>query len=162
MTSTTTRRTAALAVLLFTLTAPLAGAQAGKSMAKAGMSDADALIAHEKALYTSLEKGDFAGFNKGVGADFVSVDAMSGPMVWELAKTADMLKGCKMSHFSVDNPKATAVGNDIYVVTATVSGDDVCDGMKGPSPVWTMSVWQKRGGRWMGLAHSETPVPPKK
>jgi hypothetical protein len=47
------------------------------------------------------------------------------------------------------------------VLTYTSAGDQMCGGQKAPSPEYSMSVWQKRGGRWVGVAHSETPAAPK-
>jgi hypothetical protein len=61
----------------------------------------------------------------------------------------------------MDNPQTTRVGKDLVVLTYTSAGDQTCGGQKAPSPVYSMSVWQMRGGHWVGVAHSEVPAAPK-
>ena len=118
------------------------------------------VVAQERAVLDAFIKNDTAAFNRALGSDFVYVDAR-GPVRWELAKTGSMIMDCKTTQLSIDNPQTTRVGNDLVVLTYDSSGDQMCGGQKAPSPVHSMSVWQMRGGRWVGVAHSETPAAPK-
>jgi hypothetical protein len=114
------------------------------------------VVAQERSIFDALQKNDFDAFNKALGADFTYVDAM-GVTMWQLANSAEMLKGCTITQIAMDSVKTRRVGSDLMVLTYKVSGDQTCNGQKAPSPVYSMSVWQKRGGRWVAVAHSETP-----
>ena len=118
------------------------------------------VVAQERAVLDAFIKNDTAAFNRALGSDFVYVDAR-GPVRWELAKSGTMIMDCKTTQLSIDNPQTTRVGKDLVVLTYASSGDQMCGGQKAPSPVYAMSVWQLRGGRWVGVAHSETPAVPK-
>ena len=118
------------------------------------------VVAQERAVLDAVVKNDTAAFNRSLGGDFVYVD-VRGPVRWELAKTTAMLMDCKTTSLSMDNPQTTRVGKDLVVLTYTSAGDQTCGGQKAPSPVYSMSVWQMRGGHWVGVAHSEVPAAPK-
>ena len=111
-------------------------------------------------MLDALVKPDTAAFNRALGSDFVYVD-VRGATRWELAKTTAMLMDCKTGPLSMDNPVTTRVGTDLVVLTYDSAGDQTCGGQKAPSPVHSMSVWQNRGGKWVAVAHSETPAAPK-
>src|SRR5829696_6591058 len=95
---------------------------------------------------------------RALGRDFVYVDG-NGAMRWSLAKTSSIFaEGCGMgTGWTLDHPTTTEVGNDLVVLTYSSSGKQECKGKRSPSPVNSMSVWQKRGARWVAIAHSETP-----
>ena len=118
------------------------------------------VVAQERAVLDAFIKNDTAAFNRALGSDFVYVD-VRGPVRWQLAKTTAMIMDCKTTELSIDNPQTTRVGNDLVVLTYSSSGDQMCGGQKAPSPVYSMSVWQMRGGHWVGVAHSEVPAAPK-
>jgi hypothetical protein len=119
-----------------------------------------AVVAQEQAVLDALARGDTVAFNKALGSDFVYVDATVA-MRWELSKTSTMLPACMLgTGWSLDNPMTTEVGADLVVLTYSSSGKATCDGRPAPSPVNTMSVWRKRAGHWVAVAHSETPAAP--
>jgi len=145
--------------LAVALQLPLTGtaiAQAAKNQ-KAGVSTADAIIAQEQSIFDALTKNDIAAFNKAVGGDFV-FQSPDGTITWELAKSAEILKPCTSGKFTMTEPKVTPVAPDVMVLTYTIASNQVCNGQKSPSPTFAMSVWQKRGGRWVVAAHSQTPA----
>ena len=117
------------------------------------------VVAQERAVLDAVIKSDTAAFNRALGSDFVYVD-VRGPVRWVSANSGVIME-CKTTQLSMDNPQTTRVGKDLVVLTYMSSGDQVCGGQKAPSPVHSMSVWQMRGGRWVGVAHSETPAAPK-
>jgi hypothetical protein len=119
-----------------------------------------AVVAQEQAVLDALARSDTVALNQAFGSDFVYVD-QSGAMRWELSKTSTTLPGCVLgSGWSLDRPMTTEIGTDLVVLTYSSSGKAVCDGRPLPSPVNTMSVWRKRAGRWVAVAHSVTPVAP--
>jgi len=145
--------------LALALQLPLAGtaiAQAAKNP-KPDVSTADAIIAQEQSIFDALTKNDIAAFNKAIGADFV-YQAPDGTMTWELAKSAEILKSCKSGKFTMTEPKVTPVAPDVMVLTYMIASNQVCNGQKSPSLTVAMSVWQRRGARWVVAAHSQTPA----
>ena len=117
------------------------------------------IVAQERAVLDAFIKNDTAAFNRALGSDFVYVD-VRGPVRWVSANSGVIME-CKTTQLSMDNPQTTRVGNDLVVLTYMSSGDETCGGQKTPSPVHSMSVWQMRGGKWVAVAHSETPAAPK-
>jgi hypothetical protein len=140
--------------------AAAAQAQAGKANAPSA-AIGNAVVAQEQMVLDALAQKDTVAFNKALGRDFVYVD-QNGAMRWELAKTSSMLPACVLgTGWTIDQPMTTQVGEDLVVLTYSSSGNQVCDGKKAPSPVNSLSVWRRTGGRWVAVAHSETPAAPK-
>ena len=151
----------AIALQLAAFHGAAAQAQAGKPAAPSA-SIGRAVVAQEQLVLDALAQKDTVAFNKALGRDFVYVDG-NGAVRWELSKTSTILPACVLgSGWTLDNPVTSQIGEDLVVLTYSSSGNVVCDGHKSPSPVNTMSVWQKRGTRWVAVAHSETPAAPKK
>jgi hypothetical protein len=118
----------------------------------------NAVVAQEQSILDAIARSDTVAFNKALGRDFVYVDG-SGAMRWSLAKTSTYFAKCGLgTGWTLDHPMTTEVGNDLVVLTYSSSGKQECDGKKSPSPVNSMSVWQHRNGRWVAIAHSETPA----
>ena len=140
--------------------AAAAQAQAGKAGAPSA-AIGNAVVAQEQMVLDALAQKDTVAFNKALGRDFVYVD-QNGAMRWELAKTSSTLPACALgTGWSLDNPVTSQIGEDLVVLTYSSSGNQVCDGKKAPSPVNSLSVWRRTGGRWVAVAHSETPAAPK-
>jgi hypothetical protein len=139
-------------------TAQAAGAKAPAKAPSASVSNA--VVAQEQSVLDAIARSDIAAFNKALGRDFVYVD-QNGAMRWELSKSSSTLPKCVLgTGWTLDHPMTTEVGADLVVLTYSSKGKAVCDGKPAPSPVNTMSVWQRRAGRWVALAHSETPAVP--
>jgi len=139
-----------------------AQAVATKGAAKApSAAIGDAVVAQEQMVLDAIAQKDTVAFNKALGRDFVYVD-QNGAVRWELAKTSTSLPACVLgTGWTLDNPVTSQIGEDLVVLTYSSSGNQVCDGRKAPSPVNSMSVWRRTGGRWVAVAHSETPAAPK-
>ena len=120
----------------------------------------DAVVAQEQSVLDAIARSDTVAFNKALGRDFVYVD-QNGAIRWQLSKTSTMLPACVLgTGWTLDRPMTTEVGSDLVVLTYSSSGKATCDGHAMPSPVNTLSVWQRRAGRWVAVAHSETPAVP--
>jgi hypothetical protein len=121
----------------------------------------NAVVAQEQLVLDAIAQKDTVAFNKALGRDFVYVD-QNGAMRWELSKTSTSLPACVLgTGWTLDNPVTSQIGEDLVVLTYSSSGNQVCDGRKAPSPVNSLSVWRRTGGRWVAVAHSETPAAPK-
>jgi hypothetical protein len=150
-------------VVAFAIALQLAATKDGAAQAAAKPSAAvgNAVVAQEQAILDAIARKDTVAFNKALGSDFVYVD-QDGAMRWQLAKTSTTLPACVLgTGWSLDHPMVTEVGTDLAVLTYSSSGKQVCNGRTAPSPVNSMSVWRKRGGRWVAVAHSETPAAKK-
>jgi hypothetical protein len=150
----------ALALLVARTHTVAAQDASAKAASKAGSAAVgDAVVAQEQLVLDALARSDMSGFNKALGRDFVYVDG-NGAMRWSLSKTASIFAaGCGMgTGWTLDHPMTTEVGNDLVVLTYSSSGKQECKGVRSPSPVNSMSVWQHRNGRWVAIAHSETPA----
>ena len=118
----------------------------------------NAVVAQEQSVLDAIARSDTVAFNKALGRDFVYVD-QNGAMRWSLSKTSTIFKKCSLgTGWSLDHPMTTEVGADLVVLTYSSSGKQECEGRRAPSPVNSMSVWQRRAGRWVAIAHSETPA----
>jgi hypothetical protein len=123
-------------------------------------STSNAVVAQEQSVLDALARSDTAALSKAFGGDFIYVD-QNGAMRWELSKMSTTLPACVLgSGWSLDRPMTTEIGTDLVVLTYSSSGKAVCDGRPLPSPVNSMSVWRKRAGRWVAVAHSATPAAP--
>jgi hypothetical protein len=121
-------------------------------------SASNAVVAQEQAVLDALARSDTVALNAAFGSDFVYVDQF-GAARWQLSKTSAMLPACVLgTGWSLDQPTTTEIGTDLVVLTYSSSGKAVCDGRQLPSPVNSMSVWRKRAGRWVAVAHSATPA----
>ena len=139
-----------------------AQAQAGKPAKAPSAAVGAAVVAQEQSIYDAIARSDTVAFNKAVGRDFVHVD-QSGAMRWSLAKTSTIFAECGLgTGWTLDHPMTTEVGTDLVVLTYSASAKAMCKGQRVPSPVNAMSVWQRRSGRWVAVAHSETPAAAKK
>ena len=135
-------------------------AAAGSAAAQNTAAPYAPVLAKERAVLDAVGKPDTAAFNRALGSDFVYLD-MRGAMLWDRAKMSGGLLQCSGGNWTIENPATTRVGNDLVVLTYTSNGDVTCGGQKLPSPIYTMSVWQLRGAKWVAVAHSETPAAPK-
>lgn len=137
------------------------GAATKKPTAAPSAAVGNAVVAQEQSVYDAIARSDTVAFNKAVGRDFVYVDP-NGAMRWSLAKTSTIFAECGLgTGWTMDHPMTTEIGSDLVVVTYSASAKAECKGKAVPSPVNAMSVWQRRGGRWVAVAHSETPAAAK-
>lgn len=152
------RRVQLAAPLLLIAAASSAGAQAAKAPARSAPEST--VVTQERALYDAFAKHDATAFNRELGSDFVFVDR-NGVTVWKRAETANMMKGCTLATWAMDDVRTTRSGSGVMVVTYTWTGDEVCNGHRSPSPVIATSVWRRLGSRWVAVSHNEVPPAPK-
>ena len=142
-----------LALLMIVAHSPSVAAQATAVSVAAPDS---LVIARERALWRALQAQDTVAFAQAMGSGVVDAD-VSGVRRTTAASTAQYVKQCRittytLSGFGVVQDSRTAV------VTYKADVDETCWGQKAPSPLYVMSVYEKRATGWTPIAHSETPA----
>lgn len=66
---------------------------------------------------------------------------------------------CEVKSQSLSDEQMTPIGSDVVVLTAKATADYTCDGKKGPSPVWSSSIYVRSGDAWKAAYHNENPIP---
>ena len=67
---------------------------------------------------------------------------------------------CVVKSYSVDHFTLTPVDANTALLTYRAEQDTTCDGQKVPSPVWTSSLYVRRGDRWLNFLYQQTPAAP--
>jgi ketosteroid isomerase-like protein len=132
--------------------------------AQGGPAEVEAAIQKmENELWTAWKNKDSKPFATMLANDAKTVDAMMG-----FADKAAMVKSmadmpCEVRNFSLAPDKITWIDKDAVIYTYTATVDATCGGQKVPDKVYAGSVWAKRGAKWVGVFHQETPsipIPP--
>ena len=132
--------------------------------AQGGPAEVEAAIKKmENELWTAWKNKDTKPFEARLADDAITVDAMMG-----VTDKTTMVKSltdqpCDVRSFSFADDKITWIDKDAVVYTYTATVDATCGGQKVPDKVYAGSVWAKRGAKWVGVFHQETPsipIPP--
>jgi hypothetical protein len=155
-----TRILVAPVIALFAVAPSIAVAQKAEAKGKGGAAAAPfaAVIASERAAWENVKLKDGAKFDATLGlaaGPMVNVD-VNGISKMAAGDLAKMLQTCALKSYTLSDVATSGVGADVAVVTYTSTFDMTCDGKRMPSPVAALSVWQKKGGSWIAVAHSET------
>ena len=147
-----------LTTLAATLICGLGAVQSAGAQAQAGnvRSSASDVIAAERALWEQIKANQWAAFDKAVnGMTYVDT---TGMMIYK-SGNLKQFEGLVTRSYSLDSIRTITVTPDVIVLTYKASFDQTdAKGMKSRSPIYMMSVWQRKNGRWAPVAHSETPV----
>ena len=154
------RRLVAPTIVLFAVAPSLAAAQKADAKPKAAAPAAPYadVIAKEHAAWANVKAKDGAKFDATLGlaaGPMVNVD-VNGISKMAAGDLTKMLGTCTLAKYALSDFETSGVGSDVVVVTYKATFDMTCDGKRLPSPVASMSVWQKKGGQWVGVAHSES------
>jgi hypothetical protein len=89
----------------------------------------------------------------------VSVEGL-GTKEEMLKKMKEQPDDCTVNTYSVDNGSARVMelGRNKYLLVYKSTVDAMCGGQKIPDIWWSSTIWEKQGGKWMGLFHQETPL----
>ncbi len=150
-----------LAAALVLLLPTLAAAQKPKPEVKAAPTPGvSTVFEREQAANNAVKTGDIVAFNRLSGGTFTYIDA-NGVIAWT-PQTSQMIKDCTTSSIETADVKTRQPEPDLVVLSYKATVDQTCKGVKSPSPVYILSVWQRAPAGWHMIAHSETPVPPAK
>ena len=155
--ATATATAAAIAALLTAAPRTLsAQAQAGKAAEPpAAMSAAEKTVFdNERIIFEVFKKGDWTAFAKWIDGS-MQVDNSGIYPSTQTSQMMDMLKTFVTNSYEFTDLHARTVSPDVIVVTYKLVFDQTVAGKHVPSPVYAMSVWQKKAGNWVVAAHSE-------
>lgn len=124
----------------------------GAKSKMSGKPSHEALIAKEKALWEAVKNGDAKGFKREFIADYAGVNQDG---VHTLDDDVRQIGIVKLRSYSLSDLKVALPASDAAVLTykATVQGD--YQGQDFSGDYYCLSVWVKRGGKWVAAAHSE-------
>jgi hypothetical protein len=144
-----------LAVLLFLPLGLLAQPTSQRAATSvAGVTDDSLLISRERAQWEALKRKDTTAFARLMGGDLVDVD-LSGIKRTSPATTSRYVLGCETTSYALADVRVARYAATA-VVTYKMTLEQMCWGQKGPSPLFVMTVYERRDGEWAPVAHSET------
>ncbi len=114
----------------------------------------------EQAVNNAVKAGDVAAFNRLSGGTFTYIDP-NGVVAWT-PQSSQMLKDCVTKSIETSDVKTQQPEPDIVILSYKTIIDQTCKGVKSPSPVYILTVWQRAATSWRIIAHSETPPAPAK
>jgi len=117
----------------------------------------ETLMGLEKQSWEAWKKRDGKFFEGFLAEDHVEV-GMSG------TATKAQIVGfvgspiCLVKSYKVDKFELTVFDANTALLTYYAEQDTTCNGAPVPSPVWTSSLYVKRGGRWLNALYQQTPT----
>lgn len=117
--------------------------------------DSTGVLAAEREIWEAIKKSDWSAVDTILtGMTYANA---SGIVVWKPGMSKD-LKGLVLTSYAWADVQTRSVGPDLVLLTYKATADQTLNGQKTPSPVFMMSLWRKQSGRWVAVAHSETPA----
>ena len=126
-------------------------AQAPRVAATSGDST---LIAAERAIWELLKRQQWNAFDDAIaGETFVESGGIS---IAKRGTSATALRGLVTKSYALEDAAVRMVTPDVAIVTYKMTIDQTFNGQRTPSPIYNMSVWQRKAGKWAPVAHAET------
>lgn len=118
----------------------------------------EAIKKMERELWDAWKAKDMKPFEAMIADDSMTLDMAQG---WQTK--SQMLKSmtdmpCDVKSYSISDEKISWLNKDSALYTYTANVDATCGGQKIPDKVYASSVWAKRGAKWEGTFHQETPA----
>jgi ketosteroid isomerase-like protein len=131
-----------------------------KTASPAGDAATEAAIKKmERELWDSWKNHDNKAFANYLADDAFVLDDPSAGFQDKKTMLAKMNgPQCDVKSYSFSDDRLTWVDKDAATYTYTATVDATCGGQKIPEKVYCSSVWAKRGTKWVGLLHQETPA----
>jgi hypothetical protein len=113
------------------------------------------LFDHEEGQWKALVAHDTTAFARLMGGGIVDAD-VSGIKRTSPSSVARYVLGCRTASYALDERRVTHFQSTVIITyKATVAA--TCWGQAAPSPLYVMTVYERRGDEWQPVAHSETP-----
>lgn len=145
-----------LVLALLACVPPVASGQGTRAQSPTDDAVDSLVVAHERAQWDALKAGNATEFGRLMDHDVVDVDA-SGMRRTSPGSTAAFVSGCKTASYAFSDVRV-ARHDATVIVTYKAAVDQVCFGQKAPSPLYVMTVYERRAVEWVPIAHSETPA----
>jgi uncharacterized protein DUF4440 len=129
---------------------------AAQSAAAAVNADDSLLVDRERAAWEALRLRDTTAFGRLMGGDVVDVD-VSGAKRTTVRSTARYVMGCQTTSYKLADVHVVHFAATV-VVSYSATVEQTCWGQKAPSPIYVMTVYERRAQGWAPVAHSETPA----
>jgi hypothetical protein len=143
-----------VAIALFCSVAVAASLSAQQQAGGNTTANSAEVIAAERAIWESIVARDWTKFDHSIGG--MTYVTPQGIVIWRPGNPSQF-EGLVMRSYSWDSLDTRVLAPGIIVISYKATIDETENGKKGPSPVYMLSVWQKKSGRWTAVAHSETP-----
>lgn len=145
-------------VLLITVISFLAGAvwaQKAKKDSKESMESS--LMTMEKKAWEAWSKKD-GKFFEAFLADEAAILSGSGFSTKAESVKEIAAHNCVVNNYSMNNFKVTMLNKDTALVTYEAMLDGKCGEQTLPAKAYASTVYVKRGDKWVGAFHQETPA----
>ncbi|MBA3352793.1 MAG: DUF4440 domain-containing protein [Blastocatellia bacterium] len=125
---------------------------------KAAAPTADSLIALETKAFEAWKAKDGTFFEGFLADNFVGFDDKGKrPTRTETVKMLAEDK-CEVKSYALSEPRVTAAGPDVAVLTYKATADGTCEGKKIPSPITGATVYVRSGDAWKAAYHNEVAI----
>ena len=114
------------------------------------------LLQRERFYWEALKNADSIAVARAMPVGTVDVDA-SGVRRASAASIGRFVAGCRTRSFAISDPHVV-ISTATAVVSYRVAADQTCWGQEAPSPLYVLTVYERRTDDWFVVAHSETPA----
>ena len=147
----------ALAILSLVFAAPAFGQAKSTKAAGGDAAVKSTLVALEKQAWEAWKKKDANFFRTYLTDDAIG----NGSQGFEnRAHILDFVGNnkCEIRGYALDDNSfnVTMLDADAAILTYRATQDYTCDGKNGPTPVWSTSMYVKRGGKWKNIFYQES------
>jgi hypothetical protein len=148
----------AIACLVIAVATATAQEKKTPSTPKAAKSSvSDLLMHHERALFETLQKEDFASFSAMVMPGSWSVDENGFMTIDEFLKMVkDPKAGFKYDSFQFSDMKVIALNPTASLVAYKLDSKGTFMGQAFPPTVYASTIWVNHGGTWHAMYHQES------
>lgn len=141
-----------LAILtLVSLTFGAAGQESQKTAVK------ETLVNLEKQSWKAWKKRDGKFFQEFLSDDHVEVGLRGTATKAQVVAFVDSPR-CEVKSYSIDSFQLTMFDSNTALLTYHAAQNTTCNGTAVPSPVWTSSLYVRRGDRWLNVFYQQTPA----
>jgi ketosteroid isomerase-like protein len=112
------------------------------------------IIARSKESWEAYKSKNTAAMKAIVADDFAAFTQIGPSNIQNDIATIDKLT---IESYTIDDPKVTKVTKDVAILRYKCDLKGSFDG-KPLGPVYATEVWVNRGGKWLQISYTETPV----
>ena len=109
----------------------------------------------ERKFWEGWAKGDVKPFKEHIAPDAIIVGE-NGTLDKESIIKAIEAGGCDVRSYDLHDFKLVKTSGDTAVLAYRGTQDATCGGEVAPKTVWISSVFVRRRGKWLAVAHQET------